>query len=57
MHQSRPEFLFQGHAGAMAREGEAAFDQATQPPPPGSVTPGSVIAAGTPRRSKSSGRT
>jgi hypothetical protein len=57
MRQCRPELLLQRNAGAVAGEREAAFDQATQPPPPGSVAPGTVIAAGTTQRSKSSGRT
>ena len=57
MHKRRPELLLQCDAGAVAGERETALDQATQPPPPGSVAPGTVIAAGTTQRSKSSGRT
>ena len=57
MRERRPEILLQRDAGAVAGKGEAALDQAAQPPPPGSVALGSVIAAGTIQRSKSSGRT
>jgi hypothetical protein len=52
-----PERLLQRDAGPVARQGEAALYQPTQPPPPSSVAPGVVIAAGTTQRSKSSGRT
>jgi hypothetical protein len=57
MHECRPELLLQCDAGAVAGERETALDQATQPPPPGSVEPGMVIVASTTQRSKSSGRT
>ena len=57
VHQGGPEFLLQRDAGAVAREREAALDQAAQPPPPGSVAPGTVFAASTTQRSRFSGRT
>src|SRR5262249_4785298 len=57
VHQRCPELFLQRDAGAVASEREAALDQSTQPPPPGSEALGTVIAGGTTQRSTSSGRT